>query len=788
MTSLFLPLLLRPRFWSARPHVLARGLVATVMAVTAAAPASAAPPQPLVGSGVAAVPADAAFLFSSLRLREQYDRIVASNAFAAIRELPAVKRAFDSWQEQKEMPGSPVSMFLTFLELPENEQAVSLLADMVATDTFLYGEQSCVKFVTLLRKLQQAQQAGVIREQGDLLDLEDLELNQDDDAEARAAGLRVVPVARQVELDLPVAEGQAEALLAALAENLDLVVVPDLVWGFKTTKQEAGEFQVKRLEVLAKMFVDMNPDLAGSLARRKVAGGEVVTFTLDGGLVPWEELAADLADELEGSEALDKVLDRIRGLDLVVALGTVGDWVILSLGDSVDHLDKLVLTGKEGPSLVESKAFAPLRDDAAEKLTSIWYLSGPLVEAVAAKAEDLDPMITAISAGLAAETEVSPEGTAETEALLKRAREEYAAWLPKPGPWLAYSFLAADGYEGYAWDWSENLALDASGRLGLLEHAGGSPAAVAVTRLKTNPARLAAVAGLTADAWAAFLKHGVPALDADDREKFDAFNEHVAPLGGKFAEILSAKIAPALADGQVGLVLDTRATTKKPQRDLPSSAEPLPLLEPAIVLPLKDRKLFVEGLNDLFALGDELVESVRRIDGDAVPAGYRIPEPEKATVEGGSVWSFALAGAGLDEQLRPAIAVGDEAVAFTLAPAQAARLLPARKLETAAALSAFAEPLAGAAALDVPALVDAIEPWIVYLTRYGCVQEREAWVDADKELTADDETAEATEALEHVDVVLEAARCLKAAVAETSMRDGATVTHWRNVIRDLPKR
>lgn len=789
MPSLLFPLLPRPVDRSTRPGLPARGLMATLVAATVAvAPALAAPPQPLVGSGVAAVPADAAFLFSSLRLKEQYDRIVASNAFAAIRGLPAVKRAFDSWQEQKEMPGSPVSMFLTFLELPENEQAVELLADMMATDTFLYGEQSCVKFVTLLRKLQQAQQADAIREQGDGLDLENLEAIPDDDAEARTGGFRIVPVARQVELDLPVAEGQAEALLEALAENLDLVVVPDLVWGFKTTKQEAGEFQVKRLEVLAKMFTEMNPDLAGALARRKVAGGEVVTFTLNGGLVPWEEMVADLADELEGSAALDKVLDRIRDLDLVVALGTVGDWVILSIGDSVDHLDKLVLPGKAGPALVDSKAFAPLREDAAEKLTSIWYLSQPLTEALAAKAEDLDPMIEALDAGLAAESEVSPERRDQAEALLERARDEYAAWLPKPGPWLSYSFLAAEGYEGYAWDWSENLALDAGGRLGLLEHAGGSPAAVAVTRLKSNPARLAGIADLLGDVWKLVAEQAMPALDAEDREKFEAFDEHVAPLGAKLAEILSQKVAPALADGQVGLVLDARATTKKPQRDLPASAEPLPLLEPAIVLPLKDRKLFVDGLNDLFALGDELVEGIRRVDVDAVPAGYQIPAPEKTAVEGGSVWSFALPAAGLDEQLGPAIAVGDEAVAFTLAPGQAARLLPARKLDTASALPAFAEPLASAAAVDFPALVDAIEPWIVYFTRYGCVQQRDAWVDPDEELSADDETAEATEALEHVDVALAAARCLKAAVAETSIRDGATVTHWRNVIRDMPKR
>jgi len=214
----------------------------------------------------------------------------------------------------------------------------------------------------------------------------------------------------------------------------------------------------------------------------------------------------------------------------------------------------------------------------------------------------------------------------------------------------------------------------------------------------------------------------------------------------------------------------------------------LPLLEPAIVMPLANRQLFLEGLNDLFALGDELVEALRAVDEAAVPAGYRIPEPDKTKVEGGSVWSFAIPDAGLDEQLKPAIAVGDAAVAFTLVPGQAARLLPDRKLETAAELSAFTEPLAGAAAVDFPALVDAVEPWIVYFTRYGCVLQQEGVVDPDAELSADDETEQASEALEHVEVVLKAARCLKAAVAETAIRDGATVTRWRNIIRDMPKR
>lgn len=782
MPILFLPILprcLRPGAGRLRRD----GLLATLVVTLLTATTAAAPPAPLAGSGVATVPADAAFLFSSLRLREQYDRLAGSNAYAAVRALPAVKRALSSWDEQREMPGSPVSMFLTFLELPENAQAVELLADMVATDTFLYGESSCVAFVTLLRKLQQAQQAAQIIDEAEPPVLERLETIEEG-GEAALDRVRILPVARQVDLDIPVAAGQAQAMLQTLADNLDLIVVPDLVWGFKTTKKEAGDFQLKRIEVLARMLVELNPDLAGALGRKKIAGGEMLTFTLDGGMVPWEQVTADLADQLGGSPALDKVLDKIRNLDLVIALGVVGDWVILSVGDSVDHLGKLVTPATKGDALVDVAPLAPLRAEAARKFTSIWYVSKPMAEAVAARAEDLDPLVAAVATAV----DQAGDAAADTKTWLGRARAEYAKWLPEPGAWLAYSFLSEAGYEGYAWDWAKNLPLDARAKLGLLEYGGGDPAAIAVSRLGSDPVRSAALAELLSEGWRLFVKHAVPAMGGEDREKIDAFNEHVAPLGGKLTRILSGKISPALGDGQVGLVLDAKAKTDRLQRDLPASSEPLPILEPAIVLPLKDRKLFVDGLNDLFALGDELVDALRRVDPNAVPPGYRIPDPEKSNVDGGAVWAFSLPNAGIDEQVRPAIAVSDSAVALTLVPGQAGRILTPRKLQTAAAITDFAGPLASAAALDFPALIDAIEPWIVYVTRYGCVQQRDGVVNPDRKLSADDETAEATEALEHVDVILEVARCLKAAAAETATRDGATVTHWRNVIKDMPKR
>jgi hypothetical protein len=224
------------------------------------------------------------------------------------------------------------------------------------------------------------------------------------------------------------------------------------------------------------------------------------------------------------------------------------------------------------------------------------------------------------------------------------------------------------------------------------------------------------------------------------------------------------------------------------QGKLPSSPEPLPLLEPAVVVSLADPKLFREGLSDLFALGDEFTDALRQMDPAAVPEGYRIPEPEKAKVDDGSVWSWKLVNSRLDDQIRPAIGVGDEVAVFSMTPKQAGRMLVESRLETGSQLAKFDEPLAAAASFDVAGVIDALEPWITYLTRYGCVQDRDGVVDPDVELTAADETEQAKEVLEHVRVVLAAAKSLRAAAAETSIQGDAVVTHWQNVIRDTPAR
>ncbi|MBU6308273.1 MAG: hypothetical protein KJS77_00850 [Planctomycetes bacterium] len=775
MMSLFLWVMPR-RVWVGsafrRGSLACLALAASAAAVTADEPATSR----LGGLGVAMVPQDAAFLSSSLRIREQYDAIVNSNAWKSILQLPAVRRALDSLDEQRSTPGSPFSTFDTFMQLPENEDAVELLADMVATDTFVYGEPSCVSFWQLVRKLADAQQqAGVGEATDGEVDIV-VESIEDEDGETELRGGAV---------DSVDAVRQARAVITALAGNLDLLVVPDLVWGFKTAKGDLATDQIKRLEVLATLMLQADPDLAQAVTRRKVAGGDFLTFTLDGALAPWDEIERSAVETTDDAKGVAKVFGRLKQLDVVVAIGRVGDWVIVSLGDSADHLEKLVLPNGGRKGLLTLPALAPLVEHGDKRLTGIAYMSESLCEAVNSSRSDVESLLGVVeqldeSAGVTAEAKKDFRGLAETIV------DEWGKRVPEPGPWLAFSFLADRGYEGYSWNWARNQPFDGTKRLDLLEHAGGAPLGVMVSRMKNDPEGIDAAVDIIRGAWALFQKHGRPEMGIDDREKLDAFSEHVAPLGGKFAAILRDKLAKSLADGQIGLVLDSKARTKRIQGELPPSAEPLPLIEPAVVVSLADPKLFKEGLSDLFALGDDLTDALRQMDPGTVPEGYRIPEPEKSKGDEGSVWSWKLLNSRLDEQIRPTIGVGDDVAVFSMAPKQAGRMLVESRLETGSQLATFDEPLASAAAFDVAGVIDAIEPWVTYLTRYGCVQERDGAVDPDDELTAADENEQAKEVLEHVQVVLAAAKSLRAAAAETSYQGDALVTHWRNVIRDTP--
>ena len=734
----------RPR-WQFRPALLL-SLPLVLVATMLPAPATSAEP------GLAIVPADAAFLSSTLRGREQVDRIVGSNAFAALRDLPAVKKALDEIAKQQAQPGNPLTIAAMFLQMPENQQALALLQNMVATDTFVYGTPSWVKLAGLFKKLQQAQQAG-----------------------------NIATLSKGTAIDFNAQETTARMVVKTLAENTADILIPDLVWGFQTSMQEAAETQLKRLELTLKMFTQAQPMLANAVKRQTIGKGDYVTLTVrpDPNLV---RLAiADAVEDLDAEEEVNAILTRVGELEFVVALGLLGDHVVLSLGGGTEHLEQL----DGDSSLLATEPFAVVREAAGKPLTGISYLSKPLSAAVMQSAEDFEQAEGLITA-LAESGKLPAEAEAEAKELLQQLVAGYTSRLPLPGPWLAYSHLTDTGYAGEVWNWAQNLPWDGSKQLDLLSFAGGSPFAALAFRTETDPEAFEAFVAWLASARDFAVKYIAAAADEDAQEGFEAFEEQILPLGGELADTIRGKFLPALKSGQFGLVLDADSTTTKLQQALPASADPLPIIEPAIVLAIDDEAKFREGLSDLFALSDKLLAAIREIDDDAVPSEYKIPDPSQTEVDGGKLWTFALPGTGLDEQVQLSIGIGEKVAVFSLVPEQAKRLLVAKPLQTASSLSAFDSKLAGAAALDWVGLIDVIEPWAVYLARCGVVQQAEGRLDPAATIGADVETEEATEALAQVATLLKVARCLKAAAAETSVDGKATVTRWQNRIEDLP--
>ena len=700
--------------------------------------------------GIGLIPDDAAFLASTLRGREQYDRIVASNAFASLKELKSVAKALDELAKQQTQPGNPMAIAMMMMQMPDNQEAIALLQDMVATDTFVFGTSSWVTVSKLLKKLQSAQQA---------------------------ANIATITKGTDLEID---ADSTLNQLLAeTLAANTDQIVIPDLVWGFRTTQVDAAQKQLERIETFVTGMAQAQPMLADAVVRKEIGNGDFITVTIKPDPTLLKMAMSNVVKFTDMEEELEKIMNRINELQIVVALGVVKEHVVLSIGGGTEHLQAM---GSTGGSLLDTKPFKVVRDATEKSLTSIWYRSQKLAKAWETSPEDIE-QAKKFAAAVAKANDLTPEATAEAEELVGELLEGYASQMPEAGPWLAYSYLTDTGYAGEEWNWAKNIPWDGSTPLSL-DHFGGNPLAVIALRTKTDPKQFEAFVNWT-DSLRKFVSNAIASTGDDDvQEGFKTFDEKIVPLGEELTNTVREKFLPSLKNGQFGLVLDGKATTTKLQTDLPSSSEPLPLIEPAIILSLDDDKLFREGLSDIFALSDQVLSVIREIDeDDNIPSEYRIPDPEEQEVEEGNLWTFALPESGLDEQIQLSIGVGKNAAVFSFTPTQAERILSSSPLQLK---GDFSQNLAAAAILDWVAFANLLEPWATYVIRCGGMQQEQGRLDPDSTIGPDSETEEVTDALEQLATIFDVVRCLKSATAKTSIEEDATVTRWQNRIEDLP--
>ncbi|HLA86055.1 MAG TPA: hypothetical protein VJL29_14785 [Thermoguttaceae bacterium] len=731
---------------STRRCVLAiAALTAMVLTVATFTPARAEPAADslkALNTSLNLIPDDAAFYSTMLRNGEQVEAIGKSRAWAKLMELPVVKMAQQAYEAQSAQPGNQAAMLKTAMENPQVHELLALLGDMFSTDVFVWGDADTVDSLQLMQETAAAMRYGpaMLQISGQTHNLSDQEL-------------------------------QTALLMAVLAENVDRVKVPGLVFGFKVKDKGRAMMHLGKLEGLVGILLSSQggPEWAEALKHATVEGRDYLVLTIRGDMIPWDQMPVDKLKEAEFEKgSVDKVLDKIKKESLVIAFGMHDDYLMVSIGSSTEPLARL---GK-GTGLVDRPEMVPLAKYADRKLIAIDYVSKPFMTAANGNQRQIDDMVDFLEQILPS-LELTDEQRAEIQKDAAELSTTLKEKLPEMGAVSQASFLAPQGVESFRYDWSTHPGLDATKPLGLLSHVGGSPLLAAVARTKVSVEDYDLGVKWLKKGYGYFRQFGLPNMSDSEREEFEEFVGKAEPILKKAHETTREKFLAAI-DGQIGLVLDAQLTSKQFLNTLPATDEAMPMVEPALVLGVRDKKRMNEALDEYWAVIHEVWDMI----GEENPDMQDVALPEPATVEKpfGDMFVFTPPEeCPVDKKITPTVGLNDSVCVFSLTQSHNERLLSETPLAAGGVLAKTDRPLGVAVVFDWASLVKAAGPWVNMAVEKAIAREYGP--------DAPDEQAKAI--TDQVHTVLELLSVLRCVTSEAYMENGVTVVHTLTELRDV---
>ncbi len=725
-----------------RWHVVrpARTVLAVLAIVAVCAMPAAAGELKDLDSSLNWLPADAGFYSGSFRCGEQFEAIAGSRAWAKIREMPVVKMGLQFYQTRADESESNAAKIETALENSQVQQGLALLADMFSRESFVYGDKQWVDAIELLQRVTGAMRYGPVIAQ---LSGEAKELDEND---LRAA-----------------------MLLAVLSENVDLLKVPAVIAGFKMTKTDEMAEHLSGLAGITKMLTDANPLMAGRFKRTQIGEHSYLVLSLDGKMIPWDEVPLEKLGEFEENPGdVDKLVAKVTEMTLVIALGLRDDYLLVGIGPSTDFLAEL----GSAKALVDRPELKRLDKFADKRIASIGYVSKAMNDKIAGGKKDIDQLFNAVDEMLPL-AKLNKDEEAAIRKDLAELSKDIERLVPKSGAAAAVSMLTDRGMESYSYNWGNPMDLDGSKPLGLLEHLGGRPLAAFVARGKSSPKDYDLLVKWLKVGYGYFEKYGLPQMDDDDRERFEKLAAGAAPLVARLDKTTRDLLVPATRDGQAALVIDAKLTSKQPVAAMPALEESMPLPEPALVIGLSDAKLFRQALVEYWAILEDALGVAKEVLPD-FPDNIELPEPQIADSDTGEIFAFDLPPeAGVDKQIVPNLGLGKDVAVISASRQHTRRLLKATPLAIGGLLVKTDRPLANAAMLDWATLVKTATPWIDLATR-----------EIAKEKLGDD--AEQLKGItEQVHTVLEVLKVIRTITSEAYFDGDVLVQHTLVEIRDI---
>ncbi len=694
------------------------------------------------------VPANASFYSTGLRCGEQFQKLMSSNAMYKLQNMPAVQQAMGmlNFMLMSSQSG-PFSMFQQWKADPQNEELLGLLADMMSHESFVYGSEGFADMFVVFNEINTANTIASV--------------------EAGVQG------GNQEEV-------QARAMLTALNRIRDDLHIPTTVVGFKLSDTAPAESQLARLEELAGAVFASQPMLEGRFARTTVGDSEFLTVNLDGSMIPVEEIPIDEIEQTEGE--FDELLEKIQELKFTVALGIRGDYLLLSFGETTDHLAE---TG--GPLLYDREEFSALREHADKPITSIDYVSKDFMEAAGSVENQLNAYLDALKNLLP--TAPLPEDVIDE--ILEDAetvRTELPNLVPKPGAMMSFAFMTDRGYEGYAYNWSENKMFDGSQPLTILDHVGRNPVLFYAARGKYAPEDYETFVKVAKRLFYYAEKIGVSQLDEVDRDEYTKVREIMISTAEKWDKTTRENIMPGFKDGQGAIVLDTKLGSNQWFQGIPPADTELPMLELGVVYGISDADAVTAGFQEYFASLQELMNQLHNFKPNDFPP-IQIPDPMVEEQGSAKIYYYPLPPfIGLDEQLSPSVGLSSDFAAASLSRSHTGRLLESQPLSVAdGPLANRDRPLASAFMYNAAEFIDAITPWVDYGIQLGMSQQQvNAGEPNIKNVALQQGPPGPEEIISQVHTVLEIIKCYRGSSSVTYVEGDVRVTHSESVFEDLP--
>ncbi len=698
------------------------------------------------------VPADASFYSASLRFREQWHIFRDSKAFGKLMEIPLIQiakmQAMFQW-EQSEEP--TIAKVREYVQSEAGQNAVSVLKEMFADEAFVYGGNDIAELFSVLMEVNSIRRTAA-------LDVE----KGDEDKKEGAITNRVFEI---------------------LEKHSDKLKVPTMVFGFRIKDQERAKRELDEVHSLLRNLLDQaQPELAAHLQRDQIAGHEFLSLRLDGSMLPWEKFREE-ADDLS-DEQFEKVKDFVSKQKLVVALGVTDEFVILSIGESTDQLEKM----GQGDVLAGVPAIKRLEKHAGERLVGIQYVSKTFATAMGSTSRTMEDIADAAEQALD-KAEVPEEQR-------KQIREDIrsfdlARFMPEPGNTSGVMFLTDRGYEGYQYSDQKRPMMDSSKPLSILGHVGGSPLMLFASRSKQNIQDYEELVAWLKKTAAHVEKIAEEKADEEDWAKYQEIRDKAIALLARLDKANREHLYGALADGQGAFIVAAEAKSKRWIKQMPESPKPLPMFEVGFTAAVSNAEQLRQAVSTYIDVAIEGYNLVKEHNPKEMPE-LKIPTAQVSEFSGGGkLYTWPLPKKwGVDPQVAVTAGLTDKQAAVSTMPKTTERLLSETKPELDTALK-LDRPAAVVTHIEFAKSLAAIRPWIDYgvdvaTGKLKVRKEDDEDEDDEKNPTPPNPAMmQLGFVMPQVHMLLDVVSALKSATAIVYEEDGAWVTHSETHFQDL---